>query len=471
MEGNNNQILKILKDIRFWIVFFFLIRLIGITNAPLEVSHSWRQAFTNMVSRNFLEIDPNILYPRIDKAGSLTGIVASEFPIFNYLIYLVSLVFDYDHWYGRLINLIVSSLGIFYFFKLLKNLFDKQIAFNSSIILTVSIWFAYSRKIMPDTFSVSLIIIALFLAYKYFINGKKINALLFFVISSIGLLAKIPSLCILSVLAILPWIRSISIQRRFIILTLAALAFSVACMWYLYWIPILNEKYHYTILFPRSIEQGIQEILPLFAEFIEKFYFDGLHSYIGFGFVLIGSFYFLKTKNRFYVAGILFMIFTFLVFAIKTGSVFPLHAYYVIPIVPVLALLSAYGISKIPLRIQFILIAIIGIEGIANQQHDFFIKDSEKYRLELESITHDHISSDELVIINGGQSYQDMYFAHCKGWSLIHDEINENALDSLNNLGAKFLILDKHKGDFETSIYPLLFDNDHYSIYVLKDEY
>jgi hypothetical protein len=60
---------KYLSDIRFWILLFFILRLYGITNAPLEIGHSWRQSLTNMVARNFLEVDSNILYPRIDMDG------------------------------------------------------------------------------------------------------------------------------------------------------------------------------------------------------------------------------------------------------------------------------------------------------------------------------------------------------------------------------------------------------------------
>lgn len=58
-----------LKDIRFWILVFFLLRMYGIMNPPLEVVHNWRQTTVTMVARNFYETDPNILYPRIDIAG------------------------------------------------------------------------------------------------------------------------------------------------------------------------------------------------------------------------------------------------------------------------------------------------------------------------------------------------------------------------------------------------------------------
>ncbi len=111
---------KIFTDIRFWIVLFFILRLYGITDPPLEIAHNWRQVCGNMVARNFYEIDNNILYPRIDMSAGKTGIVGTEFPILNYLTYLLSLVFGFKDWFGRLIVLIVSSFGTFYFYKLLK---------------------------------------------------------------------------------------------------------------------------------------------------------------------------------------------------------------------------------------------------------------------------------------------------------------------------------------------------------------
>lgn len=83
---------EIIKDIRFWILLLFIVRLIGISNPPLEVGHNWRQTTVTMVSRNFLEIDNNILYPRIDIAGEKTGITGMEFPLLNYTIYIVSKV-------------------------------------------------------------------------------------------------------------------------------------------------------------------------------------------------------------------------------------------------------------------------------------------------------------------------------------------------------------------------------------------
>jgi hypothetical protein len=50
------------KRIEFFILLYFLIRLYGITDPPLEVAHHWRQVTGLMVARNFLEVDNNIFF-------------------------------------------------------------------------------------------------------------------------------------------------------------------------------------------------------------------------------------------------------------------------------------------------------------------------------------------------------------------------------------------------------------------------
>jgi 4-amino-4-deoxy-L-arabinose transferase-like glycosyltransferase len=160
------------RDIRFWLAFLFIIRLYAITLPPLEFQHAWRQTDGLMIARNFYETLPNIFYPMVDTAGEKSGITGSEFPLLNYLSYIVSLIFGYRHWYGRLIVLIVSTIGCFYFYKTIKKFFDESVAFNATIILATSYWFSYSRKIFPDCFAAGLCMIALYFVLEYLENGK-----------------------------------------------------------------------------------------------------------------------------------------------------------------------------------------------------------------------------------------------------------------------------------------------------------
>lgn len=432
------------RDIQFWIISFFIIRLIGITNAPLETGHNWRQSLTNMIARNFHEFNANILYPTIDMAGEKTGIIGSEFPLFNYLIYVVSIFFEYDHWYGRLINLIVSSVGVWYFYKGVRLIFTKEIAFNSTIILLASIWFAFSRKIMPDTFSTSMVVIGLYYAAVYLKCGQIKNVILFFVFSTLGILCKIPTLSLFGVLGIIMFIPQIDFKRKLNIFIWGVVSFSVVIMWYFFWVPYLLEQYQYQLYFPKGIIQGIMEIIPLWDLLFERFYFSAFHSYVALIFFLLGIKWLVKAQNRYVNGGLGIVLIIFLVFIIKTGSVFPLHNYYIIPFVPVMAIVAGGAISAYGRKYQFLILLMIVIEGIMNQQHDFFISKEQEYKLSLESVSCENIPLGNLILINGGESPQTMYFSHQKGWTLRNDEIdNVLVVDSLSHLGASYIIIDK----------------------------
>lgn len=466
---NKVLIKKLITDIRFWIIIFFVLRLFGITNAPLEFGHNWRQSLTNMIARNFFENGANLLYPSIDLAGEKSGIIGSEFPFYNYLIYILSSIFDYSHWLGRLINLVVSSFGLYYFYKLIKDLINSRVAFNATIVLTVSIWFAFSRKIMPDTFSVSLVIIGLYYAYDFLKNGLKFSLIIFFVFSTLGMLCKIPALSLFSVLSISIFIKEINLRRKIELYLVGALGFLIVCLWYFYWVPYLVETYHYQLYFTKGIVEGIHEITPLIPELFEKFYFSALQSYIALLCFLVGIILIIKNNHKYMMYGVGVIFFVFVLFIMKTGAVFPLHNYYIIPFTPIMALMAGYAIAQIPSKFQYILLILISIEAIANQQHDFKIKESQLYKLELDELTKKYIPRKDLVIINGGPSPQDIYFSHRKGWTVDNIHImNPVFVDSLISLGAKHLIIDKSRIGKYTAKHELLHTDNYYSIYKLK---
>ena len=215
------------------------------------------------------------------------------------------------------------------------------------------------------------------------------------------------------------------------------------------------------------MRQGLNEISTVLPDLLEKFYFSSLNSFVAFGCFLIGLFFILKQRHRLLQLALLSVTIVFAFFILKTGSVFPTHSYYIVPFAPVMALVVSYFLQELPRKIGLVVLGIIMIEGIANQQHDFFLRDSELYKLELESTIEHVVPQNELVVINGGTTPQNMYFAHRKGWPIRNAEANPMFVDSLIGKGAKFLIIDKHQpqsGDFD---YDLVYDDEHYGVYRL----
>lgn len=433
-----------LNNIIFWIGFFFLIRLFGITNPPLEVGHNWRQTTVTMAARNFLEVDNNILYPRIDIAGEKTGITGMEFPVLNYTIYAVSKAFGYQHWYGRLINLIVTSFGLWFFFALCRKYFDKKIAFYATIILMCSIWFQFARKIMPDTFAMSFMIAAIYYGSNYLEKGKLKHLLFSAALACVGILAKLPAGYILIIFALWIFNSEIKWSRKILFAISSVLIIIPAAWWYFVWFPYLTQTYKFEHFFMgKDFGQAATEIFQNWDITLSRFY-DTALKFIGFGVFIIGLVFAILKREKRIILSLLLCTLGFAVIVFKAGFTFYHHNYYVIPFVPMMALVAAYGLHKLQKpKLALFLLAAIVIENIANQQHDFFIKPKEKALIALDKdLTQVGVENNDLILINSDQYPTPMYFAHRKGWVDNNEAIQQKGyLDSLQKLGLKYVVV------------------------------
>ena len=112
---------------------------------------------------------------------------------------------------------------------------------------------------------------------------------------------------------------------------------------------------------------------------------------------------------------------------------------------------------------------IIVAEGIVNQQHDFFILGGKDYKKALEIITEKSMDPKELIVINGGQSPQEIYFAHRKGWSVTNDQINPASLALYKKAGASYLIINKRTFPEFGNYLPLVYSSRDYRVFSIKD--
>ncbi|GAB4451670.1 MAG: hypothetical protein OHK0036_12330 [Bacteroidia bacterium] len=450
--------------------------MVGITNPPLEVSHNWRQTTVTMVARNFLEVNNNIFFPRVDFAGEKSGITGMEFPLLNYLIYLVSEVFGYQHWYGRLINLIITSIGIWYYYKLIRNYYNETIALYSSVLLNVSIWFQFARKIMPDTFSMTLIIISIYYGTKYLHTNRKkydlINLFAYIVFMVLGILSKLPSGYLLIVFLFFYLDNQVPLTKKILFTSVTFLGIIPIIFWYFYWVPYLVDNFGFWHFFMgKNIFQGIHEIMQHLNLTASRFY-DTALKYTGFVIFMYGLITSIINKDiKIYLLFILSFL-SFSIVILKAGFNFPHHSYYIIPFVPIMALITGYGLNNIKYsKISILFLIAISIENIANQFDDFTIKKENLSIINLEEDLNKISLKNDLILINSGSCPTPMYFAHRKGWI----EFNEKILDKkhislLKDKGLKYIVI--LKKSFGTKVvlneYKKILDNDNYCIYTLQ---
>ena len=76
--------------------------------APIVGWHSWRQADTAAIARNFHESGMHFLYPAVDWSGAGPGYVESEFPLFSYLVAALYGITGVHVVWGRALALLFS---------------------------------------------------------------------------------------------------------------------------------------------------------------------------------------------------------------------------------------------------------------------------------------------------------------------------------------------------------------------------
>jgi 4-amino-4-deoxy-L-arabinose transferase-like glycosyltransferase len=476
----------------YWVLLFFgIVHLVGITDPPLEMAHSWRQSFTAMVTRNYVENGMDWLHPRIDMAGEKSGIVGAEFPLFNYLSMLLSRCFGYQHWYGRLVNLTVVLWGAYHFYQLLLNRFSKRVAFYSVVVLLSSSWFTFSRKIMPDTFSVSLVLVGMRYGFEYWRTGRWFHWLWAVVFIALGVLSKIPAMSLLAVAGILLLVKTDNKRRVAGVILGSVIAVVPSIWWYFSWVPHLNATYGYHLYFPKGLLEGWHEIKPLWRLLLEKFYFTSYYSFLALLMGVLGLWAIICRKLKLEAMALATITLVFGVFILKTGAVFPQHTYYSIPFIPVMALLAGLGLDFLSMRYHAVkgfgfqkntvghaLLFLLLFEAISNQIHDHFIKPSEQYKLSLETEIAAVIPMDAKVVLVSSASPQELFLLHRKGWTIFPEQLlGHNSVENYRKLGAAYVVLNKPVLDIFASkglVFRTLngqmffYESAHYTVYRLR---
>ena len=461
-----------LRDIRLWLLLFFAMRLISIANPPLETAHHWRQTTVLMVARNYHERGIDILHPRVDMAGEKSGITGMEFPLLSAVIAAQSKLFGFAHWHARLIVLIVGTMGAWAFHQLLKRHVSSDAAFWATIALSASLWFMYGRKVMPDVFSLSLVLLGL-LAASRCLDGHRawLNGALAVGLIMLGALSKLPSGCLLAVLPLMLLSHAAGGARRWWLALAVVIGLVPVAWWYFIQVPYLNalgDYVHFFMGMPMS--NGARMLLDHLGRTLDNFYFDALR-FSGAAAAIVGLMIAVRRRMHAVLWSALACSLAFAVVMLKAGDAFWKHAYYVLPFVPVMAMLAGVAIAAIPKQgLRIVAMAIIVGEGLANLWQDFRLSPSLAPELGWEAAMDRLGSRDELIVVNSAAIPTPLYIAHRNGWTATSkDMMRPSFLDSLAALGCKHAIVLRVGGDGEIPLArPIESEHEAFRIYGLK---
>jgi len=465
--------------IRIWIAGVFLVRLWGVWNPPFDRFDAWRQSITAMTTRNFLEVDPNIFFPRVDFAGNLSGIIGMEFPIYNWLTAALAWSIGMNtqiDLFARLLNMAVTSVGIFYFYKSVREFIAKDIAFPAAVLLLCSLWMLYSRKIMPDTFAAGLALIGVYHGLKYARDGGYVALTQFICFMLVAILSKISVAFMLIYPPLLMYRQGFQTSRRMLTLAMGiGVVLVTVSIWYFWWVPALNERYGFQHFFMgRPLIEGFTQIVQNGSETFETFTKNTL-GYAGSALLIIGLISIALKRDRVLAFVFIGGMVAFLPFVVKSGFNFYHHKYYVIPFVPVLCVLAGQGVQLLKRPgwrwILAMIFSVFLLEQTARLARDLSVNND--HLLGLSKTLNAVSDPQDLILINSGDDPTLMYFADRKGW-VVHPEQLKSAsyLRELELKGLKFVVLVKsQEGKFEPKLrYPIVHQDEYFLIYRVGSE-
>ena len=343
-----------LKNLKFLLpVFIFILtfipRLYRVDN-PVGDWHSWRQADTAAVARNFATSRFNLFYPQADSLLSNNGLGLSnpdrlfinEFPFYNAIVAVLYKNFGVNTIIARLVSITFASLGALFLYLLTNKLFGLKIGTLASLYYALNPYnIYYGRVIMPEPAFISLSIASLYFCLTWVKSQKWTHAVLFGLTLCFAMLAK--PYAIFMGIPMAYWVLTNKVKlpknRQLFFILLVSL------------IPLAIWRRHHNL-----IPEGTFNSRWLYNEtnirftgaFFRWLIFDRLNRLIfatgGFVLFIIGllNSYTNKTKAIIF-AWLLSIILYMTIFAMGNVT----HDYYQLPIMPVGAILVSFGFFKI----------------------------------------------------------------------------------------------------------------------------
>lgn len=196
------RIIKVFANQYFWLLLIiclgFLVRFYKI-NAPIADWHSWRQADTAAVTRNFIKEGFNPLLPKYD---DMTGISEHpivnparfrfvEFPLYNIFVYPLYLLFGIDDKFHRLVSILFSLGSIVFLYFIVKKyagaLTGLVTAFSFAV-LPFSVFF--SRTTLPEPTFIFFALGMIYFMDRWIEKDKLIWGVWGFVFTALAFLIK-----------------------------------------------------------------------------------------------------------------------------------------------------------------------------------------------------------------------------------------------------------------------------------------
>ncbi|HNP89676.1 MAG TPA: glycosyltransferase family 39 protein [Candidatus Woesebacteria bacterium] len=477
-------------------VFLFFILALGFCsrlykiNIPLADHHSWRQADTAAVARNYIKEGWNFFFPKIDNFVPLhlgkpndQRLFLVEPPIYNSLVAGVYKLIGVREKWARLVSIIFSLGSTVFLYFIAKNFFGEKTGLLSAFffaILPYNIF--YSRVVLPEPMIIFLTLGMFYYLIKWLDTDSSVYYLPFIVFSLLSFSQKSFPLFFLLPLAYLFWQKfgfNLIKQKKIFFWLIASFLPLILWRW---WISRFPEGIPANLwLFNQgNIRFKGAFFWWLFAERIGKL----ILGYWGLPLLLLGVVLKPKKEGWFFHFWLLSLLIYLAVFA--AGNV--THDYYQIPLIPIFCIFLAKGANFLLFEVNnnfnrflcslcFVLCTGFMVAFSWYQVRDFYNIQS---GVDLAGRWIDENTDQKALIVTGDSNDATLLY-NCNrwGWTAGYASSYPNephAIEELRSKGASFYVstkFDKNSdfGKYMFKNYQLLKETDQFVAFSLINNY
>ena len=434
-------------------------------NSPILGYHSWRQADTAAIARNFHEQGYQLFYPQIDWGGNSAGYVETEFQIYPFVVALLYKIFGVKELVGRFLSVIFSLVTIYTLYLLVRKHINEKVALWTCMVYSIlPLNLYYSRAFMPESGLIMCSVVGIYMFSQWITYERWIYFFVSAFFITMACLIKIPSLYLGLPLLYLAWLK------------FGKKVFAQKPLWFysmLIFIPVELWYYHaHQIYLEYNLSFGIWDYgvgkwgnweLLFNPEFYNRIFLKSIAerhlTWAGLVVFIIGLF--IKRKGEGERLFDFWLISVLIYFAIAAQGN-RMHEYYQLPfIAPATVFVgksfskylsfSRYRESSTPKRllIAFIILCGISILTLGSVRYYKYMKaedvNSPKYILSQE--VRQKTEEDALIITVDNREPTILYLSHRKGWCKSSADIDDGSLIKWEQEGARYLV--GIKGDFE----------------------
>lgn len=469
------------------LIVAFILRIYKV-NIPLADHHSWRQADTAAVARNFVKEGWSFLLPKIDNMTPLhpdlpndQRLFLVEPPIYNSLVAGVYSIFGVNIKWARVVSIIFSLGSIIFLFLIASHFFGEKVGLLSAFFFAVLPYnIYYSRVVLPEPMIIFLTLGMFWLCIKWLENNSSVYYLLFTLFSALSLSQKTFPLFLLLPITYLIFKKfgvKAFMQRKLYLLVI--IAFVPLLLWR-WWIGNFPEGIpaNAWLLNQGDIRFKGAFFYWIFAERIGKLIF----GYWGLPLLILGVIIKPRRENWFFHLWLTAILIFIAVFA--AGNV--THDYYQIPLIPIFCIFLAKGanfllfekhenFSRLLCIFSLVLCTAFTIAFSWYQVRDFYNIQS---GVDLAGVAVDKITPKNALVLTGDSNDATLlYNTNRLGWTggYASNFSNEPAvIEKVKSMGASYYVTTKFDrntefGKYMLQNYPILKETNQYILFKLTD--